>query len=102
MSFRINDHALPSHKKARVLRFFLLNEEKSAVRTPQFGVSEARFDVRGVTMLLIDQKGSRVRPVCRECRELHAAKECPRRKSEDAYRERSMQGIRVLKASCRC
>jgi hypothetical protein len=79
----------------------LLNEETSAVRTPQFGVSEARFDGRGVTMLLIDQKGSRVRPVCRQCRELHAAKECPRRKSGDAYRERIMQGVRVLKAACR-
>jgi hypothetical protein len=92
---------VPSRKKSQVFRFFLPSQDTSAVRTPPFGLSEARFDVRGVTMLLIDQKGSRVRPVCRECRELHAAKECPRRKSEDAYRERIMQGIRVLKAACR-
>ena len=89
MSFRINDHALPSHKKAQVLRFFLLNEETSAVRTPQFGVSEARFEGRAVTMLLIDQKGSRVRPVCRQ--HAYVGKGCPKCRAE---RERSSRAAR--------
>ena len=35
---------LPPYKKAQVLNFFLLDEETSAVLTPQFGVSEARLD----------------------------------------------------------
>ena len=33
---------------------------------------------RGVSMLLIDEKGNRVRTICRECRQLHTAKDCPR------------------------
>ena len=28
-------------------------------------------------MLLIDQGGKRVRPICGECRKLHAPKDCP-------------------------
>ncbi len=28
-------------------------------------------------MLLIDKGGSRVRAICRECRKLHKAKDCP-------------------------
>jgi hypothetical protein len=35
---------------------------------------------RGVSMLLIDEKGNRVRTICRECRQLHTAKDCPRPK----------------------
>jgi len=67
----------------------LLNEETSAVRTPQFGVSEARFDGRGVTMLLIDQKGSRVRPVCRQ--HAYVGKGCPKCRAE---RERISRAAR--------
>ena len=83
-SFRINDHVVPSRKKAQVLNFFLAEQEISAVRTPQFGVSEARIESRGVTMLLIDQKGSRVRPVCRQ--HAYLGKGCPKCRAE---RERS-------------
>ena len=28
-------------------------------------------------MLLIDQKGKRIRPICRACKKLHAPKDCP-------------------------
>ena len=37
------DHVAPSHNVAQVLRFFGLDEEASAVRTPQFGVGEVRL-----------------------------------------------------------
>ena len=98
-AFRIMTIGVPSYKKSQVFRFFLLDEETSAVRTPQFGVSEARFDVRGVTMLLIDQKGSRVRPVCRECRKVHAGSACPRRRlsPQAARTRRVMEAIRLAK-----
>ena len=80
---------VPSYKKSQVFRFFLLDEETSAVRTPQFGVSEARFDGRAVTMLLIDKKGSRVRPVCPQ--HAYVGKGCPKCRAE---RERSSRAAR--------
>ena len=43
-AFRIITMGVPPYKKAQVLNFFLLDEETSAVLTPQFGVSEARLD----------------------------------------------------------
>jgi hypothetical protein len=44
---------------------------------------------RGVTMLLIDQKGSRVRPVCRQ--HAYVGKGCPMCRAE---RDRSLRAAR--------
>ena len=39
-------------------------------------------------MTLIDRRGTRRRPICRECRKLHARKDCPRtRKAVDPCRQ---------------